>query len=57
MSAMDAAVPLTDEEVDARMGAIGLGAWRSWRLDPSAAELAAGALRQKREESPPVTDP
>jgi hypothetical protein len=57
MSAMDAAVPLTDEEVDARMRAIGLGAWRSWRLEPSAAEPVVRTRRKKPKRSPPLTDP
>lgn len=57
MSAMDAAVPLTDDEVDARMRAIGLGAWRSWRLEPSAAEPTDQARRKKPKRSPPVTGP
>jgi hypothetical protein len=57
MSAMDAAVPLTDEEVDARMSAIGLGAWRSWRLAPSTDEPTDLDRRKKTKRSPPVTDP
>jgi hypothetical protein len=56
MSAMDAAVPLTDEEVDARMSAIGLGAWRSWMLEPLTDKPTDQDRRKKPKRSPPLTD-